>query len=263
MKQIPMKWAAAGASALLLALTAGAPGLAGEAQGQSGGGTPMGAELPMGADERALPGPSQAQSQEAQTPTAEGQGVGGLVAGRRAGDIAGTPVLDPSGETIGHISAILADRETRRLQALVSVGGFFGLGADRVMVPLSELALVDGGVAVPLARTADDLKARPRYEEGVYIGVPGDRMVPLGHSAGEAEGYVFEDLDSDSDGYLTREEVRGQGELAQEWARIDWNRDQRIGRAEFAAFESGGTPESIEETPSHRPQWQGEGGTAD
>jgi hypothetical protein len=77
--------------------------------------------------------------------------------------------------------------------------------------------------------------------------VPGGRIVRLNAGGGTARGTdmegsarsgaSFSGLDKDHNGYLTKADVQSRPELARDWDQVDTNRDQRIDRAEFSAFE--------------------------
>jgi Ca2+-binding EF-hand superfamily protein len=49
----------------------------------------------------------------------------------------------------------------------------------------------------------------------------------------------FSKLDSNHDGYLTRNEIERNSKLAEDWSTADKNQDDKISRGEFSAFEAG------------------------
>jgi hypothetical protein len=59
----------------------------------------------------------------------------------------------------------------------------------------------------------------------------------------QQEVMTFEDLDQGNDGYITWKEARDFRPLAENWDRVDTNRNNRIEAAEFAAFQAAGMGE--------------------
>jgi hypothetical protein len=73
-------------------------------------------------------------------------------------------------------------------------------------------------------------------------------VMAAGMSEGQADATnapAFSDLDTDGNGYLTKQEAEGSSGLANNWEQADSNGDQQIDSTEFAAFEIGaGSPPS-------------------
>jgi hypothetical protein len=63
-----------------------------------------------------------------------------------------------------------------------------------------------------------------------------------GEKAGQAgmsgEMPKFSDLDMDSDGNVTKQDLKDYTQILDKWDQIDANQDDQIDRAEFAAFET-------------------------
>ena len=55
--------------------------------------------------------------------------------------------------------------------------------------------------------------------------------------AGASSASAFVELDTDGDGYLTKQEAEVQSGLVNNWEQADSNGDQQIDSTEFAAFE--------------------------
>lgn len=57
---------------------------------------------------------------------------------------------------------------------------------------------------------------------------------------------MFNKLDTNHDGYISREEARSDRQLSQDWDSADTNQDGKLEESEFSAFEEnqemGGTP---------------------
>jgi hypothetical protein len=162
-------------------------------------------------------------------------------------DLPGAKVVNQAGDSIGRVKTIVQKKGSDEIDAVVSAGGFLGLGGKDVIVPLESLAVRNEDLVSPITTTTEELKLRPAYDKVLYEEVPGDRIVRLSAGGGTAtgtdmqgsapSGASFSGLDKDHDGYLTKADVQAQPELAGHWDQVDTNRDQRIDRAEFSAFE--------------------------
>ena len=75
-------------------------------------------------------------------------------------------VYDPSDNTIGEVSDILLDKDGRAMAAILSVGGFVGLGAKYVSVPFNALRMTekDGKRYLVMDTTKDALMSAPGYQ---------------------------------------------------------------------------------------------------
>jgi hypothetical protein len=78
--------------------------------------------------------------------------------------VEGTAVYRPNGEKIGQIERVMIDKVTGKVAyAVMSFGGFLGLGEDHYPVPWSLLTYNErlGGYQVDI--TNEQLKAAPKY----------------------------------------------------------------------------------------------------
>ncbi len=81
--------------------------------------------------------------------------------------VEGTAVYDRQGEKLGKIENFMVDKRTGRAEyAVLSFGGFLGIGDDHYPIPWSKLDYDPdkGGYVVDLDR--DKLKAGPNYRAG-------------------------------------------------------------------------------------------------
>jgi hypothetical protein len=87
-----------------------------------------------------------------------------LVSAHRASKVIGTNVMNDEKETIGSIDDLLIQTEgsNRVLFAVISAGGFLGVGTKHVVVPFTSLRVAEGGMLLPGA-TKDELKALPEF----------------------------------------------------------------------------------------------------
>ena len=83
--------------------------------------------------------------------------------GYRASKIIGSNVVNGSNEKIGAVDDLLVGRDDSVFYAIVSVGGFLGMGTKLVAVPFETLKIGPDSLILP-AGTKDDLKALPTFE---------------------------------------------------------------------------------------------------
>jgi sporulation protein YlmC with PRC-barrel domain len=79
--------------------------------------------------------------------------------------VTGTPVYDEAGNRLGHVDDLSIEKDTgRAIYAIVSFGGFLGIGEKFHPVPWALLTydLGRGGFTVPL--TEASLKGAPNYD---------------------------------------------------------------------------------------------------
>ncbi|MGV3575857.1 MAG: PRC-barrel domain-containing protein [Devosia sp.] len=79
--------------------------------------------------------------------------------------VEGTKVYDPMGEHIGSIERILVEKRSGQVSyAVLSFGGFLGMGHEHYPLPWSKLNYDEslGGYRVDV--TKDQLEGAPRYE---------------------------------------------------------------------------------------------------
>jgi len=97
-----------------------------------------------------------------------------------ASDIYKANVYDPSEHKIGDVSDLMIDSNGNVTAAIISVGGFLGVGQKDVVVPFKELQVStrDGKNWIVLNRTKDELKTAPAYNNtgspSEYRGKGGD-----------------------------------------------------------------------------------------
>jgi hypothetical protein len=86
-----------------------------------------------------------------------------LAAGYRASKVIGSSVLNDAGETIGKIDDILVSSDGKQPYAVLSIGGFLGMGTHLVVVPYDTLNFADNKVVLP-GGTKESLKILPEFE---------------------------------------------------------------------------------------------------
>jgi sporulation protein YlmC with PRC-barrel domain len=82
-----------------------------------------------------------------------------------ASDVYKASVYDPSEHKIGDVTDLMIDGNGNVTAAIISVGGFIGVGQKDVVIPFKELKVStrDGKDWLVLNRTKDELKMAPAY----------------------------------------------------------------------------------------------------
>jgi hypothetical protein len=86
-----------------------------------------------------------------------------LAAGYRSSKVVGSSVVNDANETIGKIDDLLVSRDGRQPYAVLSIGGFLGMGTHLVVVPYETLRFADKKVILP-GGTKDGLKMLPEFK---------------------------------------------------------------------------------------------------
>jgi len=83
----------------------------------------------------------------------------------KASKIIGQSVEDPSGEKVGTLDELVIDREGRITQAVLSVGGFLGVGEKRIAVSWDNLKFQPEQETIIVNQGKEELTKAPSYEE--------------------------------------------------------------------------------------------------
>lgn len=84
-----------------------------------------------------------------------------------AGELIGKTVVNQQGDEVGEIEDVVIGTGDKQVQAVVSVGGFLGIGDKSIAMSFDELRQgQDGNILLTSGATVDELKQRPAYEEG-------------------------------------------------------------------------------------------------
>jgi hypothetical protein len=86
-----------------------------------------------------------------------------LAAGYRASKVIGSSVVNGAEETIGEIEDLLVSPDGKQPYAVLSVGGFLGMGTRLIVVPYDTLTFTDKKVMLP-GGTKDGLKMLPEFK---------------------------------------------------------------------------------------------------
>src|ERR1700737_2329781 len=86
-----------------------------------------------------------------------------LAAGYRASKVIGSSVANDANETIGKIDDLLVSSDGKQPYAVLSIGGFLGVGSRLVAVPYDSLKFVDKKFVLP-GGTKESLKMLPEFK---------------------------------------------------------------------------------------------------
>lgn len=86
-----------------------------------------------------------------------------LAAGYRASKVIGSSVVNETGETIGEIEDLLVSPDGKQPYAVLSIGGFLGMGTHLVVVPYDTLRFSEKKVLLP-GGTKDGLRMLPEFK---------------------------------------------------------------------------------------------------
>ena len=86
-----------------------------------------------------------------------------LAAGYRASKVIGSSVVNDANETIGKIDDFLVSTDGKRPYAVLSIGGFLGMGTHLVVVPYDTLKFTDNKVMLP-GGTKEGLRLLPEFK---------------------------------------------------------------------------------------------------
>ena len=86
-----------------------------------------------------------------------------LAAGYRSSKVVGSSVVNDANETIGKIDDLLVSRDGKQPYAVLSIGGFLGMGTRLVVVPYDTLKFADKKVILP-GGTKEGLKMLPEFK---------------------------------------------------------------------------------------------------
>jgi PRC-barrel domain len=86
-----------------------------------------------------------------------------LATGYRTSKVVGATVVNEVDETVGTIDDLIVTPGGQAPYAVLSVGGFLGLGTKYVVLPFTNLRIVDKKIILP-GGTKDALKALPDFK---------------------------------------------------------------------------------------------------
>lgn len=85
-----------------------------------------------------------------------------IATGWRSSKVVGSSVVNDSNEAVGKVDDLIVMPNDKAPYAVLSVGGFLGMGSKYVVVPFSSFVIRDKRLVLPNA-TKDSLKSLPDY----------------------------------------------------------------------------------------------------
>jgi putative membrane protein len=134
------------------------------ATGAQGGQQQAGAaqeQRPQGKQQQAATAPEQ------QPATAAGQAATQAEQPVSLEEVLGAEVVNAAGDEVGEIEDVVLD-QNGAYYAILSVGGFLGLGEKKVAVPLDQLELAEDQVYLMATASEEQLEQMPEYDEQQY-----------------------------------------------------------------------------------------------
>ena len=86
-----------------------------------------------------------------------------VATGYRTSKVVGSTVVNEANETVGTIDDLIVTANEKVPFAVLSVGGFLGMGSKYVVVPFSSLQVQDKKMMLPGA-TKESLKGLPEFK---------------------------------------------------------------------------------------------------
>ena len=86
-----------------------------------------------------------------------------VATGFRSSKIVGSSVVNEANEAVGAVDDLIVTPNEKAPYAVLSVGGFLGMGTKYVVVPFGSLQMQDKKIVLPGA-TKDALKALPEFK---------------------------------------------------------------------------------------------------
>jgi len=86
-----------------------------------------------------------------------------LAAGYRSSKVVGSAVMNEANETIGKVDDLLVSPDGKLPYAVLSIGGFLGVGTHYVVVPYDTLRFADNKILLP-GGTKDGLKKMSEFK---------------------------------------------------------------------------------------------------
>lgn len=105
--------------------------------------------------------------------------------------LVGKTVVNQRGEAIGEVENVLAGGRGKPMRAVVSVGGFLGIGDSEVLVSFDDFRIMPGRNFIRYQGTEDALENEPEYEEWEYREYGYTPRWPYGQPYGYPRAYRY------------------------------------------------------------------------
>ena len=95
-------------------------------------------------------------------------GTSQVAGGISAEELVGRNVVNRQGENVGEVEGVVIQPKKKEVHAVISVGGFLGIGDREVAIPLKELEIGQDNVTLMSQQTKEDLQALPEYDKNEW-----------------------------------------------------------------------------------------------
>ena len=135
----------------------------------------------------------QAEGQQTQQESMTQQDPSGSQQGGQQGDLMSMPVseiegmqvVNQDGQELGEVERVAISNQDNQVYAIVSVGGFLGIGDESVALPIEEMNLQEDHLVLQTNRSDDELQQSAEdYNEEDYQAVEGDTALSEAASGG-------------------------------------------------------------------------------
>lgn len=89
----------------------------------------------------------------------------------KVAQLEGQNVFDANGQPVGTVKSVITADDGSQ-QAILSVGGFLGLGAKQISVDVNELQENADGSGYTISLTAEEIEAAPAHEDSEAMDQP-------------------------------------------------------------------------------------------
>lgn len=81
-----------------------------------------------------------------------------------ASELMGYAVTNPQNENIGHVSDLLLDQNQRPVGMVIAIGGFLGIGAKHVALPMDMISIDRGNKVIRVNLSKEQLTKAPTFK---------------------------------------------------------------------------------------------------
>ncbi|MGH6915373.1 MAG: PRC-barrel domain-containing protein, partial [Geminicoccales bacterium] len=90
-------------------------------------------------------------------------------------DVIGAEVMNSQGDQVAKIVDLVKMKGQDQVNAVLSVGGFLGIGDKKVALPLDKFDVTPDNKIVLASVSEDELKSMPKYDQAAYESVAGEQ----------------------------------------------------------------------------------------
>ena len=124
--------------------------------------------------------PGMQQTGQGQAGMQQQAGQKGQMIQKRVSELTGKQVVNRQGEQVGDIDKIVRQGQGGQPQAVISVGGFLGMGDKEVAVPLDRLSMQEDKIVLPQEMASKSaLERQPEWRKDQYQEIADSEQVQI------------------------------------------------------------------------------------